>query len=398
VTVETPAPPRAARGAGVLLLAGVVAVGLQLRPNVATVPPLLDALRARGGFGLGGAILLTTVPVLCFGVAAALAPAVERRWGAERGIAGCLLVLAAGLLARAVPSGLAGLLAGTVLAAGAIGVVHVLLPALFKRRAPGAVPTLTTTMSITISIGAATSGALVVPLWHATSLPLALGLWAGVALVALLAWAPQLRAAEPPAPVVAGPSAPVYRDRLAWQVTLYFGLQSVAYYAALSWLPSYLGERGLSGPAAGASIAVLSLAGVAGALLMRQLAVRLPDQRGAVLTGGVFGLTGLAALLVLPAGAALWCVAVLGVGLGGALNTSLLLTTLRAPDPATAARLSGMAQTVGYLLAATGPFAAGALRGLTGSWTAPLLLIGAVLVGDVLAGMAAGRLRYVGER
>jgi CP family cyanate transporter-like MFS transporter len=384
--------------AGALLFVCVVAVGLQLRPAVATVPPLLDVLRERASFGLGGAILLTTLPVVCFGLAAALGPPVDRRWGAERGITSCLAVLAAGLLLRALVPGVPALLAGTVVAASAIGVVHVLLPALFKRRAPGSVAALTASMSITISLGAAVSSALVVPLWHAASLAVALGLWGGLAALAAVLWLPGTRGGSdtPPAVEPSGSGVRLYRDRLAWQVTLYFGLQSVAYYAALSWLPTYFGERGLSHAVAGASIAVLSLAGVAGALLVKSLATRLADQRGAVLVGGLAGVIGLAGVLVLPDAAALWAVGLLGVGLGGALNTSLLLTTLRAADAATAARLSGMAQTVGYLLAAAGPFAFGALRGLTGGWTAALLVLGAVLVLDTLAGLAAGRLRYVG--
>lgn len=399
-TTATPARAgRQAAPAGVLLFVCVIAAGLALRPAVATVPPLLDVLGERDSFGLGGAILLTTLPVVCFGLAAALGPPVDRRWGAERGITTCLAALGAGLLLRALVPGVPALLAGTVVAASAIGVVHVLLPALFKRRAPGSVAALTASMSITISLGAAVSSALVVPVWHAASLAVALGLWGGLALLTALLWqgfgARDRDVAAPPETALAVPLR-LTRDRLAWQVTLYFGLQSVAFYAALSWLPTYFTERGLSRTAAGASIAVLSLAGVVGALVVKSLATRLPDQRGAVLVGGIFGLTGLVGVLVLPDAAALWAVGVLGVGLGGALNTSLLLTTLRAADPGTAARLSGMAQTVGYLLAALGPFAFGGLRGLTGGWTPALLVLGAVLVLDTLAGLAAGRLRYVG--
>jgi CP family cyanate transporter-like MFS transporter len=131
--------------------------------------------------------------------------------------------------------------------------------------------------------------------------------------------------------------------------------------------------------------------------VVKPLAARLRDQRAAVLVGGVTALAGLLGVLVLPDAAALWAVGVLGAGLGGALNTSLLLTTLRAPDSATAARLSGMAQTVGYLLAAVGPFGFGVLRGVTGGWTAPLLLVGGVLVADIVTGLAAGRTGHVGS-
>lgn len=398
-TSRIQAPARAAQtGAGILLFGAVVAVGLQLRPAVATVPPLLDVLRERDGFGLTGAIVLTTLPVICFGLTAALAPRVDRRWGAERGITACLVLLAAGLLLRAAVPGVPALLAGTVLAAAAIGVVHVLLPALFKRRAPGSVAALTTAMSVTIGVGAAVSASLVIPLWHATSLPVALGVWAVVALAVVLLWLPQQRSVGTvvPAPSPLPVAGSLLRDRLAWQVTFYFGLQSVAYYALLSWLPTYFAERGLSRAVAGASVAVLAVAGVAGSFAAKSLAARLADQRGAVLVGGIAAPLGLLGVVLLPDGAALGAVAVLGVGLGGALNTSLLLTTLRAADPGTAARLSGMAQTVGYVMAAAGPFAFGGLRGFTGNWAIALLALGAVLVADALAGLAAGRLGYVG--
>ncbi|HEV7826400.1 MAG TPA: MFS transporter [Mycobacteriales bacterium] len=383
-------------GAGLVLFASVVAVGLQLRPAVATVPPLLDVLRERNGFGLGGAILLTTLPVVCFGLAAALAPPVDRRWGAERGILWCLLLLGGGLLFRAVVGGVPALLAGTVVAAGAVGVLHVLLPALFKRRAPDAVAALTTAMSVTIGVGAAVSASLAVPIWHELSLGLSLGLWGAVALAVAVLWLPQARSRTVTAPTTAA-GVSLYRDGLAWQVTLYFGLQSVAYYALLSWLPTYFLERDLGRTAAGAALAVLALAGVGGSLLAKPLGARLADQRPAAAVGGVAGLTGLAGMLLLPDVLALGSVALLGMGLGMALNTSLLLTTLRAGDPSTAARLSGMAQTVGYLMAALGPFAFGVLRGVTGGWTVPMMLLGLVLVGDVLAGLAAGRARTVGR-
>jgi CP family cyanate transporter-like MFS transporter len=251
-------------------------------------------------------------------------------------------------------------------------------------------------MSVTIGIGAAVSASLVVPIWHELSLGLSLGLWGAVALAVAVLWLPQARSRTVTAPTTAA-GVSLYRDGLAWQVTLYFGLQSVAYYALLSWLPTYFLERDLGRTAAGAALAVLALAGVGGSLLAKPLGARLADQRPAAAVGGVAGLTGLAGMLLLPDVLALGSVALLGMGLGMALNTSLLLTTLRAGDPSTAARLSGMAQTVGYLMAALGPFAFGVLRGVTGGWTVPMMLLGLVLVGDVLAGLAAGRARTVGR-
>jgi CP family cyanate transporter-like MFS transporter len=394
VTTTSARASAVSTGAGLLLFVSVVAVGLQLRPAVATVPPLLDVLRERNGLAFGGAILLTTLPVVCFGLTAALAPAVDRRWGAERGILWCLVLLGGGLVFRAAVPGVVALLAGTAVAAAAIGVLHVLLPALFKRRAPEAVAALTTAMSVTIGVGAAVSATLVVPAWQELSLGVALGLWGAVAFVVAGLWLPQSRSRAVAVPA-ASAGGSLYRDGLAWQVTLYFGLQSVAYYALLSWLPTYFQERDLGRTAAGVSLAVLALAGVAGSLLAKPLAARLPDQRPAAVVGGVLGLAGLAGVQLLPDGLALGAVALLGVGLGMALNTSLLLTTLRAGDPPTAARLSGMAQTVGYLMAALGPFAFGGLRAVTGGWTVPLLLLGLVLVGDLLAGLAAGRAKTV---
>ena len=124
------------------------------------------------------------------------------------------------------------------------------------------------------------------------------------------------------------------------------------------------------------------------------LAARL--RRQSLLAAAVTGLSALGMLGVLVApGAEVAATAVLGLGQGGALGLALMFMSVRAPDAAHAARLSGMAQSIGYTVAATGPFAMGALHDLTGSWTAPFLVLIALFGPQAVVGMLAGRDRLV---
>jgi CP family cyanate transporter-like MFS transporter len=178
-------------------------------------------------------------------------------------------------------------------------------------------------------------------------------------------------------------------------VTLFMGLQSLAYYAPLSWLPTIYREQGLSPATAGALLSVFNAVGIAANLVTPVIAHRMRDQRWAI--AGTVSLTvlGIVGLLVAPADLALLWAVVLGLGQGSALSLALLLMILRAPDHDTAARLSSMAQGVGYLLAAAGPLGMGLLHALTGGWTVPLLAMLGLCTLELAAGLGAGRARVV---
>jgi CP family cyanate transporter-like MFS transporter len=228
-----------------------------------------------------------------------------------------------------------------------------------------------------------------------------LALWALLALLAAVVWLPQIRGVSP-TNASAGASLGVsglWRSALAWQVTLFMGLQSLGYYVVLTWLPQILQEEaGLDASRAGWLLALAQAVGIASMFLAPVLADRWPSQRGVV--AAAVALTGAGALgLLFSAGTAttLWVV-LLGLGQGACFSLALTFFALRAPDPEHAAALSGMAQSVGYLLAAVGPFLFGVLRDATHAWTVPLALLLAVTVCLLITGLGAARDAHVQGR
>ena len=391
--MKEPASPAAVRTAPVALAAAaVVLAALNLRMAVTSVPPILPDL----GLSSPAESLLTTLPVLLFGVVAAAGPAARRRLGEERALFVALGLVMAGVVVRALwPD--AALFPATALACASIAVLNVLLPSFIRRRFPQRVGTMTGLYTMALTVGAALAAGLTVPVREAAggSNGVALGVWAIPLLAALVIWVPLLRDGGDHAGLEGRATVSVWRSPLAWQVTLFMGLQSLAYFAPLSWLPTIYRDEGLSAATAGVLLAIFNALGIVTNIAAPIAAHRMRDQRPPVLAASVVTALGVLGLIIAPAsGAVLWTV-LLGLGQGATLSLALLMIVLRASDDDTAARLSSMAQGVGYLLAAVGPFGMGLLHQLTGGWTVPLLALLGVIGLQLAAGLGAGRARVV---
>ncbi|WP_407315150.1 CynX/NimT family MFS transporter [Pseudomonas sp. nanlin1] len=378
-----------------LLLVGLVLVALNLRPALSSMAPLLADVSHSLGLSAASAGLLTTLPVLCLGLFAPLAPMLARRFGSERVVFGILWLLALGILLRS-QLGVLGLFTGSLLAGASIGIIGVLLPGIVKRDFPKQAGTMTGVYSMALCLGAALAAGASVPLSHYFDDRWAwgLGFWCITAVLAALVWWPQTRqthATRPPAVRVRG----LWRDPLAWQVTLFMGLQSSLAYIVFGWLPSILMGRGLSAVEAGLVMSGSIIVQLPSALLAPWLATRGRDQRLAVLLAMALSLMGLMGCLYAPLGG-LWAWAViLGLGQGGAFALALTLIVLRSRDAHVAANLSSMAQGVGYTVASMGPLAVGLVHGWTGSWGPVGWIFAVVGVAATVAGLGAGRTLYV---
>jgi MFS transporter, CP family, cyanate transporter len=383
-----------------LLVVSITALAFNLRAAITSLPPVFPELEARLGLSSATVTILAATPVLCFGAVSGLAAWLSRRLGEERVLFGALILLSAGLLLRgALPSSM--LFPGTIVACGAIAVMNVLLSSMIKRRAPARAGLLLGMYLTALSAGAVIASLVSVPLYNATggSVHVTLGLWSLPAAAAALIWISQLRyrratrAAGPAGPAVppVRPRASVHRHPLAWQVTAFMGLQSLLYYAAVSWLPELFRDRGETAAAAGTLLAVMGLGNLLTSLSVPVLAQRVTDQR--VLVVPAVGVTagGLAGTLWAPLGSAAAWMLVLGAAQGAALGLAIYFTMARARDPATAASLSSLAQSVGYLVAAAGPLAVGFLRAATGGWTAPITVLLLICGVEMVVGLFAGR-------
>ena len=382
-----------------LLVVAVAAAGLNLRTAITSLPPLFPDLQTQLHLSTATLSLLAATPVICFGVVSAFTAWLNRRYGEEMILLVALVLLTAGLLLRGVAPGVM-LFPGTVLAASAIAVLNVLLSSMAKRRWPERAGLLIGIYLTTLSAGAILSSLLSVPLYDSSgSVQLALGVWAVPAALAVLLWLPQLRyrtvglapAAADGTVAPARAAVKVYRYALTWQVTAFMGLQSLLYYAALSWLPTIFQDRGDSAVTAGNLLALMGVGNLTTSLLVPVLAHRRPSQRGLVVPSLIGTAAGLAGCLWAPLGSAPFWVLVLGVSQGSCLGLAIFFMLARAPDAGVAASLSAFAQSVGYLVASAGPLMVGLLHSATGSWNLPVVLLLVLCAAELATGLLAGR-------
>lgn len=392
-----------ARAPSTLLLAAtVLLVAANLRPAITVVGPLVEQIGTGTGLSPTGLGLLGSIPVVAFGAVAPLVHLLAVRWGVERTIFGALMVLVCGTLLRSVPAPDAvpyslTVYAGTAILAAAIGVGNVLVPAVVKRDFPDRVPMMTGLYTAALVGSAATFSAIAVPLSHAVGWNAALASAALFALLAAACWALRLRGSvvsqqdKPTVPVAREPvSITLWRQPLAWQVTAFFGLQSSLFFLLLTWFPAVQTFHGFSADWAGYWLGMFQAVGVVASLVVGQLIQRLRDQRATAAVIACFMVTALLGMILLPGLMPVWALSA-GVSSGASLLLGLTFITLRAGTPLQVGKLSGMAQGVGYLMAASGPLLAGMLFERAGTWTPVLWAALAVAVAQGIFGLLAGR-------
>lgn len=413
--VELPVSRRRPLIGSVALAVAIAFVAVNLRPVVTSLSSVLDAIQASLGVSAAWSSAATALPPLCFAGAGVLAPWLNRRLGMARSVAVAMVVLAAGAAIR----GLGGpvvILFGTFLAAAGIAVGNVLLPVVVKESFPLRLGLITGIYTAMLqgggSIGASVTPALLA--WLGGWRP-ALMAWAVVAGLAAVLWmvAARHRSDTPPSAAPAEPAESagsvvsarsaepsgdtrrrsMLRSAVAWHVTLLFALQSFLAYSVMGWLPQVFIDTGIARQPAGLLLGLCAIVAVPLSMIVPAVAARQRSQSPWVIGLGAFGVAGILGLILAPSAApALWAI-LLGVGMS-VFSLVLTLISLRTKDAADTARLSAMAQGVGYLIAASGPFLFGLVHSVTGGWTVPwLMLLGTVVV-QLVFGALAGRPRH----
>lgn len=376
----------------ILLLVGTTLLGFNLRTASSSVPPVLPDM------GLPGpvAAVLAASPAICFGVLAFASPWVLRRWGIERGLSLALATLIVGLVARALWAPL-GYLPGSLVAGMGVAVMNVLMPILVRSRFQSVTGAATAAYLGALTLGGAAAAALTVPLRRLLdgSVPFALAAWSLPAIAALVVWHLRPRLVNDGPVQATRLNFSLYKHPLAWTVTLFFGLQSMVYFGALSWLPTYYRDRGVSPVLAGLLLALLNATGLVGNVLTPLVASRLRDQRLAALVVSILCSIGLAGIVWGTVSLAVVWVVILGLGGSGSFALALLFVIHRSSGAQTATALSTMTQGIGYLMSAGGPLLVGLLHILTGSWAIAMSGLLALTFPQLLVGLAAGRKRVI---
>ena len=361
-----------------LVLGGLVVLALNLRPAAVSVGPLLEEVRTGLGMSVGAAGLLTSLPVIAFAVFGALAPAAARTIGAHRTTFVALLAVVVGLSGRAVVDHEASFLALSMLALAGMAMANVLLPSLVRLHFPDRIGAVTALYTTALSIGLTAAIVLTVPAADALGgWRWGLGVWAVVALVAAGPWLGLLKrdirieGAETQRDIR---FLDVARTPLGWAMVLFFGLQSLQAYAVFGWFATLWRDAGFSAAEAGGLVGVVAAMSIPLSLWAPQMVARPGDQRWVLyLVIGCYPVAYLGLIAAPHRMALLWAVI-----LGAALATFpiiLVLIGLRTRTPSGTAALSGFTQSLGYLMAAVGPFGVGTLHEASGGWTVPLLAL-----------------------
>ncbi|MBS4223533.1 CynX/NimT family MFS transporter [Lederbergia citrea] len=382
-----------------ILIIGIIFIAFNLRPSITSVGPLIGVIRTDLHISNGVAGMITTLPLIAFALLSLAAPKIGRKLGNELTIFISLLVLMFGIIIRS--SGALGLLfLGTALIGMGIAICNVLLPAIVKQSFPLKVGIMTSVYSTSMGICAATASGISIPLAKSFGLgwQKSLLVWAIFAGIALVIWFPQLLKSKSTRPIhnTGLSSVNMLRSKLAWQVTLFMGLQSILFYCPIAWLPQILIAKGLSVEASGWMLSFMQFSGLPASFLTPMIAGKMNNQRGIVLIiGSLFFASLIGILIGGGSGFLTFCVVLLGIGQGASISLALTMLSLRAADAAQASQLSGMAQSLGYLLAAIGPILIGLLFDITLSWTTPLITLIIVTGALTVAGLGAGRNIYI---
>ena len=382
-------PAMALLAAFALLLAAA-----NLRGGIVVVGPLVESIRADLQLSASAFSLLTTVPLLCFAVVSIFVPFFARAFRPQSLVVGALLLVSLGVLLR-VTQWFPVILVGTVFLGSAIALLNVLIPGLVKAFFPNHLGLMTGLYSVTLSLGAGFGVFLAVPLlqsfgsWRYPML-----LWAALPILSILLWLPLFKERA-----IGRPANPLkvtlWRDKTAWAITVYMGLQSFLFYSLATWLPKIYMESGLSSELAGQATALINLLSIPFNLFVPIIAAKLKQQFVLVWLISGFIFAGLLGLLLAPGAYPMLWSSLIGMGVGGSLALALTLFVLRAHDIHQATALSAMAQSLGYLLAASGPFLLGFVHDISHQWQAALYLLLALQCVQLLAGLYAAKPSFV---
>lgn len=371
----------------VLTLAAIVLLALNLRPALAGINPLLDAIQASTGINGTTAGMLTTLPILAMGVCALLGEAMNTRLGERLGISlGVVLIILACLMRFPSP-GTETLLFSALVAGSGIAIVQSLMPYVIKRTFPEDPSRITGFYVTSIMAGAAIGSSVSPPLADLFGWGGALGLWAVPAVAALLVWHPVarwLRTSQAARETRIRPQTtarPLWASLRTWELVVFFGIGTGAFTLLLAWMPPYYTALGFSSTQAGLTLGGVTITEVCSGLAISTWIGRFPDRRGPLLFVLACLVIGLALLTLAPHLTIAVCI-FLGLGVGSLFPLTLIVAIDHRDDPREAGALAAAVQGGGYIIAAFFPLVAGMLRDrfadLTQAWIA--MGVGAVVM------------------
>lgn len=399
---QTPAPvAKTPRAVFWLVVIAILLMASNMRSPIVALGSIAPVVQEALGITAAHIGWLGAIPMLMFALGALVSPAIGKRFGLENTLIAVVVVLTAGIIMRSTWISWHGFLIGTILLSLAIGFANTLVAPIIKQHTPGNIALVTSMFSLTMSVMAGLVSGLVYPLSERVGWQWALGGWASLGIAALVAWiilrlklgsSNKMPVATLTDDEAVQEAASIWRSPLAWWLAIFMGLQSLLFYTIAAFLPSIWISKGLSEVAAGSMASVFQfmapIAIIGMTWLINKRGVRLQTVAIGATLLNVIGLIGVSYLpSLMPT---MWT-AIMGLGCAAIFTLCIMLFSLRTYTPNQASKLSGMAQTIAYLVAFAGPFGAGWLYELSGSWDGPLLFILILTIINVIIAWLASR-------
>lgn len=380
----------------ILMLLGIIFIASNLRAPLTSVGPVISEISKSLALSNTTAGLVTTIPLLAFGFLSSMVPKISRRYGMEIVLLISLIVLSIGLVIRPYGS-LVTLFLGAALVGIAITVGNVLMPAYIKNNYQKNVGTMMGIYSVAMNLTAALAAGFSISLGKFTEMGWkgSIGIWIVLSVATIVVWLPQVKKHKVVLPTASLGEDEVkvnmYKSKTAWAVTIFMGVQSLLFYCLAAWLPKMAITWGIPREEAGWLLSYMQFAQLPMTFIGAIIASKLPNQKLlAIATGALFAV-GIAGLLIFKVNLiALWCV-LIGTASGLAFSLSMLFFVLRTSTTTQAAELSGMAQSIGYLIAACGPPIFGALFDLSQAWSLSLVFLLVMSGTLIISGGIAGK-------
>ncbi|WP_342576100.1 MFS transporter [Solibacillus sp. FSL K6-1781] len=386
----------------ILMIIALFIASLNLRPAINSIAPMLETIRDSLGMSASIASLLTSIPVLCMGLFAPVAIKFSGKWGIERVLGWSLFIIGVGTILRFFTDSVSFLLITAFIAGIGIAFVGPLLPGFIKRHFPQHVPSMISVYTVALTLGAALSSSLIVPMQNSmNSWQNALGVWAVIAFVAVLFWwlfvMRHMKPQNQPTSIITKAKMP-WTNKKAWLLTMTFGLMAMLFYSITAWLPQIIHGLGYSKSYAASALTIFVIVQIPVSLVLPILLRKLPSRRLWLMISAVLQLVG---LLMLAFSIVPWVATVfIGVGAGGLFSLNLLLPLDATNNPQEAAAWSAMTQSAGYVIGATGPLILGWIHDATNSFSTSivgLIVINIMMMVVQIAATSLKRKQQSGE-
>ena len=381
-----------------LYFTAMVLAALNMRPGITSFAPLIERIAEDLSMSRGLAGLTTAMPVLMMGLMAPLAPRLAVRWGLERTLCLCMLVIGCATVLRIFGQYISVLILTSIFVGGAIAVTGPLLSGFVKRYFAKNMGLMAGIFSLSMAVGGTLGVVLTVPATSALSNDWRWGLasWALLGFVAFFVWLCVPNVREEGSQAAQGGGLP-WRSGRAWLLSSYFALQAGLFYAIATWMVARFEEAGHSAAYSNVLFSSFMLVGLPSSLLMPWIAQRVTNRHWIMMFCGVIAIGCLAAITWAPMTYPLLMCSVLGAALNATFSLALTLPMYEAKDPIDVSRLTSMMLFSGYSIGSVSPVLVGIARDMSGTYQLPFIAMTAVLVVMVILASQMGHRRQTGN-